>query len=108
MSQSNKVNKITIRNRPGAEGKLTVGANTQILFNDQPIGGACFVKFEVHARKVAKVTIEMFAEVEIEANVEELQVVKEKDTGAITSKGKALVRRTLSSYAPVAIDIKKE
>lgn len=107
MSQSkSKVSKITIRNRPGAEGAITVGANTEILLDGKRLGGASFVKFEVHARKVAKVTIEMYAEVEVEANVP-LQIVKEVDTGNVSAKGKTVVRRTLSSYTPTAIDKKK-
>lgn len=109
MSQSNRrIQKITIRNRDGAEDKLSVGANMQVLLDGEPIRGATFVKFEVHSKKVAKVTIELYAEVEIDANVFEPQVIKVKETNSRTLDGKALARHTLSSYEPVAIDIKKK
>jgi len=75
MSQS-KVSKITIRNRPGTEGELTRGSNTQLLLDGKPINSAHFVKFEIKSTKLAKVTIELYAEVEVEANVENINFKK--------------------------------
>jgi hypothetical protein len=106
MSQS-KVQKITIRNRPGAEGKTTCGSNTQVLLDGVPIRGASFVKFEVHAAKMAKVTIEMFAEVELEIEAE-LEKHEKESTKLVNAKGKPIGIYTLSSYFPQAIVYKKE
>lgn len=110
MSQSNETKprypKIQVRNRKGAEGKLSVGANMEVLLDGKPLGSANFFKFEVHSRKIAKVTIELYAEVEIDANLP-LTLTKVEDTGRKASSGKLVERHTLSSYAPVAID-KKE
>jgi hypothetical protein len=106
MSQSKKVQKITVRNRPGAEGQLTVGANTQVLLDGVPIRGASFIKIEIGAKKMAKVNIELFAEVEIEANVE-LNPPKVKKIVGKTTQGKPLAIHTMTNYEPVAI-VKKE
>lgn len=105
MSQS-KVQKITIRNRPGTEGKCTSGMNTQVLLDGVPIRGACFVKFEVHAAKTAKVTIEMYAEVELEADVE-LERHEKESTKLLNAKGKPLNLYTLSSPYPQVTAYKK-
>lgn len=101
------VHKIQVRNRAGSEGKITVGANTEILLDGQKLKGARFLKFEVSAKKVAKVTIEMFAEVEIEANSVELRTTKVKGTRYKTTEGKALAVNTLTNYTPTKI-VKEE
>lgn len=106
MSQS-KCNKITIRNRPGAEGKISVGSNMEVLLDGKRLGGAYFVKFEVHAKKLAKVTIEMYAEVEVEAEAKLESQVKESKN-ITNSKGKPIGIHTLSSYSPHAIVHKKD
>ena len=90
-----KAHKIEVRRRPGSEGTIQTGATTQIYLDGKLLGGAYFFKFEVHARKVAKVTIEMFAEVEIDAEVA-LNEPAPKD-----KKGKKLAPFVLSSYSPV-------
>ena len=105
MSQS-KCNKITIRNRPGAEGKITTGSNAQVLLDDKPINGAYFVKFEVHAKKVAKVTIEMYAEIEFEGSFE-LEQTQKESKNLTDSKGKPIGIHILSNYTPHAIVHKK-
>lgn len=55
---------IQIRNRAGAEDQLTTGGNTEVLLDGQVLRSARFVKFEVDSRKIAKVTIELYATVE--------------------------------------------
>jgi len=104
MSQS-KCHKIQVKNRPGAEGQLTMGANTRILLDGKPLKCAQFFKFEVHCKKMAKVTIELLAEVEIEANVELNATDEETD---LTNNGKPVPRYVLSSYSPVTVDIKEK
>lgn len=69
MSQS-KIHKIQVRNKPGAEGKLTTGPNVEVLLDGNNLKGASFLKFEVGAKKVAKVLIELYAEIEVDVNVE--------------------------------------
>lgn len=107
MSQSkSRVNKIQVRNRPGAEGKITVGANTEILLNGERVRGANFIKIEIGAKKVARVMIELYAEVEVDSNF----LLKEKvqvKPAMKTSDGKNIALHALSSYDPVAI-VKKE
>lgn len=111
MSQSNenkqraKAHKIEVRRRPGSEGTIQTGATTQIYLDGKLLGGATFFKFEVHARKVAKVTIELLGEVEIDADVE-LGEPQVKPTD-MTIKGKPVSLYTLSSYGPKDIAIKK-
>jgi hypothetical protein len=94
------VNKIRVCNRPGSEDRLTVGANTQILLNDNPVEGVSFFKFEVKATKMAKVTMEMYAEVDIDINAE-LELVSSEPT-EYSIGDKKLDLHTLSNYGPVA------
>lgn len=63
MSQT-KMPKLTVRNRK--PGTISVGANTEVLVNDKPIPGISFLKIEIKAKKVAKVTMEMYADVDLE------------------------------------------
>jgi hypothetical protein len=105
MSQS-KFNKITIRNKLGAEDQTSKGANMEILLDGKKLDGAYFAKFEVHARKVAKVTIEMYAEVEIEANVETETNRRESDE-LVHLDGRPMGIHAISNYSPVAIVRKK-
>lgn len=101
MSQAKKssTHKIEVRRKPGSEGTMMTGATTEIYLDGNRLGGAYFLKFEVHARKVAKVTIEMFAEVLIDDAIVELgePVLK-------TSKGKRLAPYVLGTYSPVDPD----
>lgn len=99
--------KVTIRNRPGAEGKLSVGSNMEVLLDGKRLGGAYFVKFEVHAKKIAKVTIEMFAEVEVEGNF--ALEKKTKESKKLTDRvGKPVGIHELSNYTPQRMAYKKE
>lgn len=47
--------------------KPPVGANVELLVDGKRIPYACAVKFEAHARKISKITIEMYGYAEIEA-----------------------------------------
>lgn len=76
-----KAHKITVRKKEGAEGPMT-GANTEILLDGKPLKMATGLKFEVSATSVAKVTIELLADVEIEGEVESVQVTPNEETTA--------------------------
>lgn len=54
--------------------KLSVGANTELFINGELAQGVKSFKYEVNASGVGIVTIEYYANVEIEANVEELSL----------------------------------
>lgn len=97
-SKSN-VHKIEVRRRPGSEGTVMTGATTQVFLDGKLLVGAYFFKFEVHARKVAKVTIEMFAEVTIDEGTLLLNEPVLKN-----SKGKPIAPYVLSSFGPVDPD----
>jgi hypothetical protein len=105
MSQS-KYPKLSVRNRPGSEGQITVGANTLVELNGQPLGNVSFIKIEIGAKRVAKVMMEMFVELDIEVNLSHLDVMKETDTGYVL-KNKPLAVRTMGNYSPRGIAIKK-
>jgi hypothetical protein len=64
MSQT--ISKLTVRNRKGTEGRITTGANTELLIDGTPVKGITFLKIEIKPAKVAKITIEMIAEVDVE------------------------------------------
>ena len=61
------MDKILIKQKDGAKGCM-VGANTEVFLNGEKIKGATAVKFEVKAKEIAKVTIEMTGKVEVEGN----------------------------------------
>lgn len=100
-----KYHKIQIKPCEGAEDQLSVGANTQVLLDGNPI--ACsFVKFEAKARGVTKVLIEMYATVEAEANINVVEM-EDKPTD-MTIHGKPVVMRRIGSYLPTVIAEKKK
>lgn len=70
------VHKISVRPKPGHEGEITRGTNTLVYLDDQLLKGARFIKFEVDSRKVAKVTIELYAQIELEDAYSDLEVVE--------------------------------
>ena len=71
------IHKIQVRPRSGAENTITTGANTELYLDGKLLKGARFIKFEVDARKVSKVTIELYAQVELDA-VADLELVETK------------------------------
>jgi hypothetical protein len=64
MSQSNKYPVLKIRNKN--PGSISTGANTIVELDGRKLGNVSFIKIDIKARKVAKVTMELFAEVDIE------------------------------------------
>lgn len=111
MSQS-KMHKITIRNKLSDTGKVMTGASTEVLLDGKPLKGATFVKFEVKAKGVAKVHIEMFADADIEVDLPlELRPAEkiEKNLEPVTVDdevvGYTSPRYVLSNYSPAKIDL---
>lgn len=71
------VHKITIRPKEGVpEGTPMTGANTQVLIDGEPFKGLTALAFDVETGSIARVTVQMFAQVDIEAPVE---VIREED-----------------------------
>lgn len=63
MSQT-KLNRITVKQRPGTEGVISNGGNTQIFLDGEPLKGVTFLKFEFKVAKPTKIHLEMFANVD--------------------------------------------
>ena len=65
-----KVSKLKIRNKPGCEGQISKGANVELLLDDKPLNGCYAVEFTLVARDLAKVRLELFAEIDAEVFAE--------------------------------------
>jgi len=64
MSQTAKTSKLTVRNRvPGA---LSTGMNTEVLLNGVPVPYVTFLKIEVKPKGIAKVTLELIGELDVD------------------------------------------
>ena len=61
MSQA-KLHKLTVRSK--SPGKVSVGANTEILLDGKPLNGVKFLKIEFHPRRVTKVQLELYVDLE--------------------------------------------
>lgn len=94
MSQT--VNKITVKNKN--PGTISTGANTVIELNGEPIKYCTFFKMEVKPKSLAKVTIEMYADVEFSGDVELSK--REINDNTITINGAVY---TLSRLEPVIV-----
>ncbi len=82
MSQAKlKMHKLTIKSK--APGEISVGANTQILLDDKPLKGVKFLKIEFHSRKVTKVQIEMFVDLD---NIEVFPNLENYDTEMVSER----------------------
>ena len=68
----NDVHKLKISNRN--PGSVSSGTNTILELDGKHIKGATSVKFEASVNKLSKVTIELLADVEIDADVESILV----------------------------------
>lgn len=112
MSQTNNekkrtsLHKVTLRNRPGAEGRTSVGGNMQLLIDDKYIH-ASFVKIEVKAGKIAKVQMELYAEVDAEVFSELKEGEKFKTPFVKAGTDKHIAIYELSSYSPKALAAKE-
>ncbi len=70
MSHQSPFHKIQVKNRSEFENQTTTGASAQIFIDGKPLKGVSFFKFEVKPCKVAKITIEMYANVELEIDLD--------------------------------------
>jgi hypothetical protein len=78
MSQTNKVPVLKVRNKkPG----ITTGANTEVTLDGKPLTNISFLKIEIRARKVAKVMMEMYVEVDAEIEPGDPTITIKKVTG---------------------------
>lgn len=77
MSQTN-IPVLKVRNRkPG----ITTGANTQVTLDGKPLNNLSFLKIEIGARKVAKVMMEMYVEVDVEIEPGDPTITVKKVSG---------------------------
>ena len=102
-----KAQKLTIRNLPGSEGRLTVGANTQVLLDGKPLRGLSRLNIEISARELSKVTLEMYVEVDAKVFTKLKKSKKTKTPFFNNSTGKHYARYELGAYAPKVIVTKK-
>ncbi len=79
MSQTTKYPKLTIRNKK--PGSVSVGANTEVELDGKKLGNLSFLKLEFHSRKVTKVTMEMFVDVDVEIEPGDATVTIKKVQG---------------------------
>ena len=77
MSQT-KLHSIKVRQKPGTEGKLSTGINTEIFLDGMPLRGVSFLKFEFKPSKPTKIQLEVLA------HVEEIEGNHEIDTSGMT------------------------
>ena len=58
--------KIYISNKRGSEGNISTGANTEVSMDGVALRGVKSIKYEVDAKSIGKVTIEMYAQLDID------------------------------------------
>jgi hypothetical protein len=77
MSQT-KIPKLKIRNKE--PGRISKGANTIVTLDDVALLTVSFLKIEIKAAKLAKVTMEMYVDLDIELDTEpDIKEVKLRD-----------------------------
>jgi hypothetical protein len=103
-----KPHKIQIRNKEGSEEMTTKGMNCQVLLDGEPVKFCKSFKFEVEAGGMGLVTMQMYAEVEMDV-VSELEKSESEPVGTIESEGKQMNLYTLSSPFPlVAVETESQ
>jgi len=60
---------LEIHNRPGAENQLTCGNNVEVLLDGKPIPGLFGASFQIVRCDLAKVTLELWANIKVDVNV---------------------------------------
>lgn len=86
MSQSNKGGVPTLKIKTREPGKISTGANTLVYLDDKLLP-ASFLKIEFNAKKLTKVLIEMYVNVDVEIDTD-LRLIS-LDTKKTYVKGKA-------------------
>lgn len=101
-----KAHKIQVKRKPGSEGTVQTGATTLLYLDGKLLGGAKSFKFEVDCRSVAKATIELYADVEIDADVP-LSPPVVSDV-LYMDNNRAITMSTISSYSPTNVPQKRK
>lgn len=66
--------KVHISNKEGAKGTVSTGLNTKVSLDGIPLKGIHSVKYEVSAGSVGKLTLVMYAELDIDHSEKDLEV----------------------------------
>ena len=104
--KKSKPHKIKVRNYFDSKGELSRGANTQVLLDEVQLDFVTSFKYEVSAKNMAKVTLEMYGDFELDIEAD-LKKSKPKPTDFYVN-GKPVTLYTLSSYFPKGIAKHKE
>ena len=64
-----KVHKIKIKNSSAAQGRMSTGLNTEVYLDGKRLKGVKSFRYALDAKSMATVTMEIYAEVELEARV---------------------------------------
>jgi len=107
MENKTKTQKIKVCKRPDS-GELTSGFNCQVFLDDVPLKFVKSLRFEVEAGSMAKVTMVMYGDFDLEIDTE-LEKSEPTSTDYV-SNGKPVNLYTLSSPFPafVAEELDKE
>lgn len=65
-----KMHKFLITQKPGSDDEIMRGSNVQVFMDGEPVLGISSIAFRVDARGIAKLKIEMYANVEIDGVIE--------------------------------------
>lgn len=80
MSSKPALNKLVVRNKN--PGSVSVGANTEVLLNGQPVEGLTDLKIHIAAGDVARVTFELVTDLDcIELGLDDVQRVGKYEKG---------------------------
>lgn len=60
------IHKITIQNRKGCENEWSTGNNVEVLIDGKPVDGITDLQLELRPGELARLTIEMMAQVEVD------------------------------------------
>jgi hypothetical protein len=78
MSQTARFPVLKVRNlHPG----VTSGANVDVTLDGKKLNNLSFLKMEIHARKLAKVTMEMYVELDVEIEPGDPDITVKKVSG---------------------------
>lgn len=107
MSQTNKsVPMLKVRQRTSAQSKVATGANVEIFLDDKKLNNISFLKIDLKAAKVAKVTMEMYVQLDVDLPINEMIEQKIASVEGYTMDGKPLAIKTIGNYEPIGIAIK--
>jgi hypothetical protein len=99
MAKKRHVPQLVIQPRRGATG-ISTGANTLVTLDGKRLGSCYSVTYECDAKSIAYVTLKMYAQVTVKANV---RLRKSARPTNLIAQGKHLAIYTLSNHAPRVI-----